>query len=110
MLAGIRNRKRRARAGGPNQNRFFIDFGVCPKALRRVLAAAGALFSLWRPVATNVDFWLHFGVILGAQTSTILTLGLPESLLGSKMGCHFKGDFLRIFRGGQDSENVLGGG
>ena len=48
-----------------NQNRFFIDFGVCPKALRMVLAAAGALFSLWRPVANNGYFGLHFGIILG---------------------------------------------
>ena len=69
--------KRRAGAGAPNQNRFFIDFGVYPKARRRVLAAAGALFSLWRPVANNGDFGLHFGVILGAQSSTILTLGFP---------------------------------
>ena len=50
--------KRRARAGTQNQNRFFIDFGVCPKALRRVLAAVGALFSLWRPVANNGYFGL----------------------------------------------------
>ena len=75
----------------------------------RILAATGALFSLWRPVANNGDFGFHFGVILGAQSSTILTLGLPESILGSKMGCSFKGDFLRISRGGQDSEDVLGG-
>ena len=34
---------------------------------RRILAAAGALFSLWWPVANNVDFGLHFGVILGAR-------------------------------------------
>ena len=43
--------------------------------IRTVLAAVGALFSLWRPVANNVDFGLHFGVILGAQSSTILTVG-----------------------------------
>ena len=77
ILAGFRNRTTRARAGTPNQNRFFIDFGVCPKALRRVLAAAGALFSLWRPVANDGYFGLHFGIILGAQSSTILTLGSP---------------------------------
>ena len=45
------------------RNVFFIDCVVCPKGLRRVLAAAGALFSLWQPVAKNVDFWLHFGEI-----------------------------------------------
>ena len=92
----------RARAGTPNQNRYFINFGICSMALRRVLAAAGALFSLWRLVANNGYFGLHCGVILGAQSSTILTLG-------SQMGCRFKGDFLRISRGRQDSEDVLGG-
>ena len=77
MLAGVSNWKRRARAGTQNEKRFFIDFGVCPKVLRRVLAAAGALFSLGRPVAKNVDFGFHFGIIFGAQSSTFLTLGSP---------------------------------
>ena len=54
---------------------FFIDSGVYPNALRRVLAAAGALFSLWRPVANNIEFWFHFEEILGDNSSTILTLG-----------------------------------
>ena len=108
-LAGFRNRKRRVRAGTPNQNRFFIDFGVCPKALRRVLAAAGALFSLWRPVANNGYFGLHFGDIREPKAQLYSLWGLPESILGSKMGCCLKGDFSRISRGRQDSEDVLGG-
>ena len=58
--------KKEARAGTLNQNRVFINFGICSMALRRVLAAAGALFSLWRPLANNGDFGLHFGIILGA--------------------------------------------
>ena len=51
-----------------------------------VLAAAGALFSLWRPVANNVDFGLHFGVILGAVAQVDSLWGVPESILGGKMG------------------------
>ena len=46
---------------------FLTDLGVCRQVLRRVLAAAGALFSLWRPVANTADFWLHFGWIWGVQ-------------------------------------------
>ena len=56
---------------------LFSDFGVYPKILRRVLAAAGARFSLWQPVAHNVDFGFLFGVILGAESSSRLTLGCP---------------------------------
>ena len=69
--------KKRARQALRTRAAFFIDFGVCPKVPRRVLAAAGALFLLWRPVAKNVDFWLHFGIILGATSSTMLTLESP---------------------------------
>ena len=98
-----------ALAGTQNQKRLFIHFGVCPKVLKRVLAAAGALFSLGRPMANNVDFWLHFGVIVGAEAQLSSLWGLPESILGGNMGCRFNGDFLWISRGRQDSEDVLGG-
>ena len=76
MPEGFWTSKKKVQAGIQNQKRFFFNFGVCPEVLRRVLAAAGALFSLWQPVATNVDFWLHFGEIWGAKSSTIFTLGL----------------------------------
>ena len=66
-----------ARAGTQNQKVFSIDFVVCSKVLRGVLAAAGALFSLWWQVANNVDFWLHFEENFGDESSTILTLGSP---------------------------------
>ena len=75
MPEGFRTSKKRVQAGIQNQKRFFIDFGVCPEVLRRVLAAAGAQFSLFQPVAQNVDFGLHFRGLLGAKSSTILTLG-----------------------------------
>ena len=79
--------------------------------LRRVLAAAGALFSLGRPVAKNVDFCLHF--ILESfwepKAQLYSLWGLPKSILGDKMGCHLKGDSLWISRGRQDSEDPLGG-
>jgi hypothetical protein len=76
MLEGFRTSKKRVQEGIQNQKRFFIDFGVCPEVLRRVLAAAGAQFSHFQPVAQIVDFGLHLGEILGAKSSTILTLGL----------------------------------
>ena len=57
------------------------------------MATLGSMLeSFWDPKAQLDSLW-----------------GLPESFLGSKMGCRFKGDFLRISRGRQDSENVLGG-
>ena len=78
-------------------------------ALRRVLAAAGALFHFgghWQIMAT-LGFILETFWEPKAQLYSLW--GLLESILGSKMGCRFKGDFLRISRGRQDSENVLGG-
>ena len=78
--------------------------------LRRDLAAAGALFSLGRPVAKNIDFWLHLGRFGEPKAQLYSLWGLPESILGGKMVCRFKGDFLWISRDRQDSEDVLGGG
>ena len=69
----------------PNMEGSSRHFGVCTKVLRRVLAAAGALFSLWRPVANNVDVCFHFGEMLGAKSSTVRTLtssGSWQSHLG----------------------------
>ena len=74
MPEGFRTSKKRVQAGIQNQKRVFIDFGVCPEVLRRV-AAEGAQFSLFQPVAQHVDFGLHFRGLLGAKSSTILTLG-----------------------------------
>ena len=76
MPEGFWTSKKRVQAGIQNQKRFFFNFGVCPEVLRRVLAAAGAPFSLFQPVAQHVDIWHPFGEILGAKRSTILTLGL----------------------------------
>ena len=50
------------------------------------------LGSFWEPKAQLYSLWGH-----------------PESILGGKMGCRFKGGFLWISRGRQDSEDVLGG-
>ena len=59
----------------------------------QIIATLGSILeSFWEPKAQLYSLW-----------------GLPESILGGKMGCRFKGDFLRISRGRQDSEDVLGG-
>ena len=76
--------------------------------LRRVLAAAGALFSdQWQRMSA-------FGSILESfwepKAQPYSLWALPESILGGKMGCRFKVDFLWISRGRQDSEKTLGGG
>ena len=108
MPVGFRSRTWRVRAGTQNQKQLFqfsIDVGVCTKVLRRVLAAAGALFSLWRPVANNVDVWLHFEEMLGAKSSTT-HFRVPESIFGGKMGCRSIGDFLWISKGSQDSRTL----
>ena len=74
MPEGFRTSKKRVQAGIQNQKRLFIDFGVCPEVLRRVLAAAGAQFSLFQPVAQNVDVGLHFGETFGAKNQHLLPL------------------------------------
>ena len=48
--------------------------------------------SFWEPKAQLYSLW-----------------GLPETILGSKMGCRFKGDFLWMSMVWHDSEDVLGG-
>ena len=65
-----------------NYNIFLIDFGICLKGLRRVLARAGARFSLFQQVAETIDLGSHFGIILGAESSTIHTLGCILVTLG----------------------------
>ena len=67
--------KKEGSSGDSESEVFFSSILGCPKMLRRVLAAAGALFPLGRPVAKNVDFWVNLGIALGAKSSTIFTLG-----------------------------------
>ena len=66
--------KRRARAGAPNQNRFFINFWICPRrsggfSLQRELCfhfggqwqimstLSSILESFWEPKAQLYSFW-----------------------------------------------------
>ena len=109
ILAGFRNRKRRARAGTPNQNRFSSILGSAPRrsggfSLQRELCfhfgGQWQLMSIFCSILES--FW-------EPKPQLSLLWCLPESILGSKMRCRFKGDFLRISRGRQDSEDVLGG-
>jgi hypothetical protein len=94
----LQDLKKRVRPGIQNQKRFFIDFGVCPEVLRRVLAAAGAQFSLFSQCRKNTDLGFHLGGLLWARSVTILTLWFPGSVLAGKMGCRFIGDMLWISR------------
>ena len=61
-------------------------FSFCPKVLRRVLAAAGALFSLWQTVANHVDFGLYFELFWEPQAQVDSLWGVPESILDGEMG------------------------
>ena len=54
----------------------------------QIMATLGSILeSFWEPKPQLPSLW-----------------GLPESILGSKMGCRFKGDFLRISRGRQGDQ------
>ena len=89
MPEGFRTSKKRGQAGIQNQKRCFIDFGVRQEVLRRVLAAAGAQFSLFQLVAKHVDFGLHFGETLGLNYSQFghLSAGLEACWPYSAAGC-----------------------
>ena len=59
---------------------------------QRMSTVGSILESFWEPKAQLYSLW-----------------GLPESILGGKMGCRFEGNFLWISRSRQDSEKTLGG-
>ena len=104
MPAGFRSRTWRVRAGTQNQKRLCHRFWDLHQVLRRVLAVAGARFSLGGPVAKNVDCWLHLGEIFGVQLYSLR--GLPESIFGGKMGCLFPQTSLAIWGSYCSSSNL----
>ena len=69
MLAGVRSRKRRARAGAPNQNRFFIDFGVCPKAFTPTPEATPPERHRPKPTKHVRSLWGNGGLLQGVTAN-----------------------------------------
>ena len=71
---------------------FSSILGSAPRCSGRFSLQRELCFHLDDEWQKHVDVWLHFGVIVGAKSSTILTV-LPESILGGKWGVVLKVTF-----------------
>jgi len=58
---------------------YLVDFGLCPEGLRRVPVDTRARFPLFQPGLKKLNFGLHFGDVLVAQSVVI-------GIFGSKCG------------------------